>query len=757
VFRNLAIKGKLMLVILLASTAALLVASAAFVAYELVTFRRTMTRDLMVLADVLGNNSTAALSFDDAATGAEVLGALKAQPRIVAAALFTKDGQLFARYVRPGSDGIVPLVTGMEGYRFAAEHLELFRPIVLDAKQVGTIYLQSDLEDMQARLESYGGIVVVVLLGSLLVTLGLSSRLQQVISQPVLDLARTAKVIADEKNYSVRATKHSDDEIGALTDGFNQMLAAIEDRDTALQMLNETLEQRVAERTAAAEAANRAKSEFLANMSHELRTPLNSVIGFANVLLKNKHRNQLPEDLSFLERIVANGKHLLGLINQILDLSKIEARKVDLNLGPVALDVLVQDVIAQLEGQVRGRNVKLRTDLPQPMAPLRADAGKLKQIVINLIGNALKFTERGSVTVRVEVDAATRAPTRIDVIDTGCGIPKDRLDVIFEAFQQVETGSTRKFGGTGLGLTISRALCQLMGYRLEVRSEAGRGSTFSIILPGTPMSAAPAAPTPVAALPARAPSLGDPLEFKDKLVMVIDDDPDARLLLTRLIEDCGCRVLTAASGEQGLQMAREARPDLVMVDLQMPRMNGWAVVQAFRADPLLARTPVIVVSVDAAEHRGAVLSPVDLLQKPMAREDLLRLLRDQAYPKVLVVEDNEDDRQLMLGCLADVAADIRTAGNGREALQVLDEYAPDLIITDLMMPEMDGFTFLTALRNDPRHRQRPVFIVTAKELTDDEVARLNAAAQAVFRKAGNLEDNLKLLLPALLRHNSSAR
>jgi two-component system sensor histidine kinase/response regulator len=527
------------------------------------------------------------------------------------------------------------------------------------------------------------------------------------------------------------------DRTGTIT-GFLGVIADITERRRAEEALRQAKE--------AAEEASRAKSQFLASMSHELRTPLNSVIGFANILLKNKTGGLTPSEINFLERIVANGKHLLALINQILDLSKIEARKVELQLGPVALDVLVRETLAQEEGLVRERPIQLLAQLPATVAPLVTDAEKLKQVLINLIGNALKFTERGSVTVRVVTDPATHRPVRLEVVDTGIGIPKDKLGVIFEAFQQAEAGTARKYGGTGLGLTISQALCQLMGCRIEVASEVGRGSTFSVVFQAPVETARPgASQTP-------APEVVPPTLAR-KVVLVIDDELDSRMLLEHMIGEFGCRVLAARSADEGLRMAREFRPDLITVDLMMPLVDGWEIVRALKGDPRLQAIPVVVVSVVAGENRGRILGAVDVLQKPVAREDLLavlqRNLRD-GPPRILVVDDDLDARRVLVSQLEDVSAEIRTACDGREALQVLESYLPELILLDLVMPGMDGTNFLNALRAQPRFASVAVVVITGKELTLLETEHLRLQALEVLRKADVFASDLKSLLAGLL-------
>ncbi len=506
----------------------------------------------------------------------------------------------------------------------------------------------------------------------------------------------------------------------------------------------------------AAEEANRTKSQFLANMSHELRTPLNSVIGFAGILLKNKSGNLGPNEINFLERIHANGKHLLVLINEILDLSKIEARRVELQLAPVALDVLVKETIAQQEGLVRDRPVQLLADIPPGIAPIHADAEKLRQVIINLIGNALKFTERGSVTVRIATLPGENRPVRIDVADTGIGIPKEKQGVIFEAFQQADASTARKFGGTGLGLTISQALCQLMGFHIEVTSEVGQGSTFSIFLEAKRSSA----PQPAPAVAPKPPAPRAPSELRGKLLLVIDDESDSRVLLTNILEEFGCQVIAANSGEQGLRMAREFKPHIITVDLLMPRMDGAAVIRAIKADPQLRDIPLVVVSIVAEERRGSILGSVDILEKPVSREDLQAALARCHLPanaKVLIVDDERDAREIIRSHLADKPLQLQMAANGREALDCLEKNPQDLVVLDLMMPVMDGITFLDALRGDPRFQQLPMVIVTAKALTAQEKEQLRRQKLEFVKKAELLEDGFKVLLQRILQQAESAR
>ncbi len=529
-----------------------------------------------------------------------------------------------------------------------------------------------------------------------------------------------------------------------------------------------------------AEAANKAKSDFLANMSHELRTPLNSVIGFTNILLKNKDGHFNEKDVGYLSRVLSNGKHLLELINEVLDLAKIEAGRMDLIIEPVDLGKLVVETVQQLEGQakVKEGNVSLVAEVPPDLAPVETDSAKLKQVIINLVGNALKFTQEGSVTVRLDVGKDGHTPVAIAVTDTGIGIPPDRLEAVFEAFQQAEAGTARKYGGTGLGLAISRSICLLMGYDLIVESEVDKGSTFSIVMgerakkplrkddePAEPLAPVlaevapkkrrprrPARPEPTPE-PAAARQSAPAPRLRDFKVLVVDDEKDSRDLMAHYLEDFGCRVYTATNGEQGLEAARDFKPDLITLDLMMPGMTGWEVLKRLKADRELRQIPVVVVSIVAGEGRGRLLGAVDLVTKPFEREDLLRVLWRNLVRKrggrILVVDDDEAARTMLAQYLSSLGLEVVEASDGQEALEAIRMEAPDAVLLDLLMPVMDGMTFLQKLRSNPLHTGLPVIVLTAKELSRHEEKELADVASGVVLKGADMAESLREALGSM--------
>jgi signal transduction histidine kinase/DNA-binding response OmpR family regulator len=511
----------------------------------------------------------------------------------------------------------------------------------------------------------------------------------------------------------------------------------------AIAIENARLFDEIQDKNRQLEDASQHKSQFLASMSHELRTPLNAIIGLTEMMSTNAKRFGTEKATEPLSRVHRAGTHLLGLINQVLDLSKIEAGKLELSPESVNLSPLIDEVIGTARHLAEQNKNRLVVEAAPDLGVLTVDPMRLRQILLNLLSNACKFTKQGQVTLRAirVIDGGNWI--ELAVADTGIGMTGEQLGKLFQEFTQAEASTAKNYGGTGLGLAITRKLARMMGGDVTVTSVSGRGSVFTVRLP-TEAGAAEVAPTEAAG-----PTVNNS-------VLVIDDDPTARELIAESLQSAGYSVITATGGIEGLKLAKERVPMAITLDVTMPDLDGWAVLAALRQSSELADIPVIMVTIVDEHRRGAALGAAGYLTKPIEHDRLRRLLdrlRTHARPtRVLVVEDEAFQRERVRTWLEGKEWSVEEAANGREALACLERSKPDVILLDLMMPEMDGFQLVAALHQDARWRDIPVIVITSLDLDADARERLNSGVQSVlvkdsFRPA-ELVERIRRLVPA---------
>ncbi len=482
-------------------------------------------------------------------------------------------------------------------------------------------------------------------------------------------------------------------------------------------------------------AATQAKSKFLASMSHELRTPLNAILGITEMLQEDANEADQSELVEPLGRVSRAGKHLLKLINEVLDLSKIEAGRMELHTESFDVAGMVKDAAATALPLARKNRNQIVTKCSDDLGSMRGDPLRVRQILLNLLSNACKFTENGQIEIAAEWAKVDEADgVLFTVADTGIGITPQQMTNLFQEFSQADSSTTRKYGGTGLGLAISQRLCRAMGGQITVDSTPGAGTKFIVWLPS-----AIDAPSTLAEPLIRAEAADDRIRAVSNVVLVVDDDEAARDQMRRFLVREGCDVITAKDGAEGLKLARQMKPGLITLDVMMPGCDGWSVLQDLKADPELANIPVVMLTLTDERNRGYALGAADYLLKPIERDALRKLIAKFTAPgsalRVLIVEDDEDTRKQWRRLLATEGCVVNEAENGRVALERLIHALPDLIILDLIMPEMDGFEFLVELHKQPTFRAVPVVVVTAATLSDEDHRRLSGGVERVLAKA----------------------
>ncbi len=730
-FRDLSISRKLVLFALLVAGLALALSSLAYAIYSHFSVRGTLAENTRTLAEVVGKNCQPMLMFGEGyeKEAQEVLGSLRAKGAVTWAGIYTRppEVKVYATYRRADVDaseipGAPPPVGFVDGRYRATTPIN--EP---GGEPVGTLVVETDLTEYWKQITTSTLVSLLIFVLTSLVATLVAIRLQGVISGPILSLAQTARDVSARQDYSLRAVKQGDDETGFLIDSFNSMLSQIEVVNAELAVA----------RDHALEASS-AKSSFLANMSHEIRTPMNGIIGLTRLALQSE---LTPVQREYLSMVSRSADTLLQILNDILDFSKIEAGMLDFDPHPFSIRELISTVAKLMAVRAHEKGLELVTEVDPHLCPvIVSDSTRLQQVLLNLVGNAVKFTDQGEVVIRVKLEEETADEVRLHltVSDTGVGIPSDKIDSIFAAFAQADVSTTRKYGGTGLGLSITVKLVEMMGGKIWAESEPGQGSTFHFTLKA---GISEETPVEVSAEP-----------LKGLRLLVVDDNATNLRVMMDLLRGWQARPVAAKSGPEALEAMRLAvrqnEPfDLVLLDMHMPEMDGLELAHEIHKDEKLSASVVMMLNssnLKGDAERGRAEGIVATMTKPVSENELLRAMvthlrgrtgkagqpgpapaaRTQELVSglhVLLAEDNKVNQTLALITLEQMGHSVRIATNGREAIELYGQEPFDVILMDLQMPDMDGFQAVAAIRESEQggNQRIPIIALTAHALKGD--------------------------------------
>jgi signal transduction histidine kinase/CheY-like chemotaxis protein len=701
----------------------------------------------IALSEMLAANSSSWVLASDVVGLSEILSYQKRYPGLDYSMVISKRGQVLAH---TNAEFIGRYLNDDISYKLlnsktqpttqilwqTERYLDIASPIMSATQLIGwarvgisTSHVEENLQVVTRNGLLYTLLAILVgIIFAILMARGLTAGMKNLLH--VTDKVRQGErqVRADETRY---------DEVGRLGVAFNEMVIAIDKSDRELTIAKE-----------AAEDSSRAKSQFIANMSHELRTPLNAVIGYSEMLKDELNELETEEISSDLAKINAAGRHLLSLINDILDLSKVESGKMEIYNETFDIQKILEEVVVTIKILLEQRNNQFQFECEANIGLMYSDVTKIRQILFNLLSNASKFTENGKISLQVkkrwikEVEWVSFAIT-----DTGIGISKEQQKKLFKAFSQVDASTTRKYGGTGLGLLITKRFTEMLGGQVSLESELGRGTTFVVQFP-TKMASRQIIPELEQALPV--------LKDKQPTILIIDDDETVRDLLSRHIKQLGYQVVTAKSGLEGLQLAHQIKPQLITLDVMMPQMDGWAVLAELKDDSRVKHIPVIMLSMIENHELGYSLGAAEYLLKPVEQYQIAQVLNkyriSSRHGKVLVIEDDMMIRDMIKHMLHKDDWEVISANNGKVGLEQVQTQQPDIILLDLMMPEMDGYEFISRLREQKQQRKIPIIVLTAKDITITDHQQLSDEVHVIFQKGAYKKEELLTELHDLLIH-----